>query len=155
MSFFIVRKYPLDIFHVAWTILQIHSASRSKSFFSLPFRFISGKWLFLLVCLSTSRCNPVRGGRLPVALLATTLLRAFGEPAGEPAGAEGWPQESGEAKEGLLASATGPASAATLEGAEQGPGQVVRLHTRWICTFSVHFAIYQALKVERVSVCML
>lgn len=79
----------------------------------------------------------MRGGRLPVALLAAPLLRAFGAAAGEPAGAEGRPQESGEAEEELLAAAAGPASAETLEGAEQRPGQAVWHHTRWTCTFSV------------------
>lgn len=80
--------------------------------------------------LSTSRCDPVRGGRLPVALLAAAGLCTFGAALGESSWAEGGSQKPGEAEEDLLAPAAGPAAAATLEGAEQRPGQVVRHHTR-------------------------
>lgn len=78
-----------------------------------------------------SRCDPVRGGSLPVAGLPEAVLGAPGAAAGESSGAEGGSQEPGEAEEGLLSSPAGPPPAATVEGAEQRPGQAVWHHTRY------------------------
>lgn len=82
------------------------------------------------VCLTARcRCEPVRGGRLPVPLLAATVVGASGAAAGESPRAKGGPEDSGEAEEGLLSPAAGPPAAAPVEGAEQGPGQALRHHT--------------------------
>lgn len=81
--------------------------------------------------VSLPRCDALRGGRLPVALLAAAVLGAPGEAAGESSWTQGGSQEPWAFEENLLAPAAGASAAASVAGAEQGPGQALRHHTRY------------------------
>lgn len=82
-------------------------------------------------CVSPTRCDVMRGGRLPVTLLAASVVGAAGEAAGESSWTQGGSQEPWAVEENLLAPAAGPPAAAAVAGAQQGPGQALRHHTRY------------------------
>lgn len=82
-------------------------------------------------CVSPTRCDVMRGGRLPVPLLPASVVGAAGEAAGESSWTQGGSQEPWAVEENLLAPAAGPPAAAAVAGSQQGPGQALRHHTRY------------------------
>lgn len=85
---------------------------------------------------SLSRCDSLWRGGFPVASLAATFLGAPGTTVGQSSWEEGGSQEPGEAEEDLLSPAAGSPPSATVERAEQRPGQAVWLHTRYKIRFT-------------------